>query len=82
MMTLLAATRLMPSEPARVEMRNRRPLEESDGDAGRSETKPVETILCSSHTFHRLMFYLTLLVSLNSSAHFFLVVAFVEPSRR
>lgn len=39
MMTLLAATRLIPSEPARVEMRNRRPLEERDGATGRSERK-------------------------------------------
>lgn len=29
MMTLLEATRLMPSEPARVEMRNKRPLGKS-----------------------------------------------------
>lgn len=36
-MTLLAATRLMPSEPARVEMRNKRPLEKSERAKGRSE---------------------------------------------
>lgn len=46
MMTLLAATRLMPSEPARVEMRNRRPLEESGGEWRRgSEGKATEPLV-------------------------------------
>lgn len=34
MMTLLAATRLMPREPARVEMRNKRPLKEHEEESG------------------------------------------------
>lgn len=42
MMTLLAATRLMPREPARVEMRNKRPL----GRYEREREFSCQDVLC------------------------------------
>ena len=79
MMTLLAATRLMPREPARVEMRNKRPLGKCRSARERSEIILENAQWSCSYCGYP---YLVLLVSLNSSAHFFLVVALVEPSRR
>lgn len=90
MMTLLAATRLMPREPARVEMRNKRPLGRHE-KAGEGVEIMLKTHLgvvyvagadSEKQTCQLNVAYLVLLVSLNSSAHFFLVVALVEPSRR
>lgn len=102
MMTRFAATRLMPSEPALVEMRNKRPLCMKKRKESISEHylthdymqyEPFKQKLQISEALqswcHKFAFFktvrthhLVLLVSLNSSAHFFLVVALVEPSRR
>lgn len=53
MMTLLAATRLMPREPARVEMRNKRPLGRYESEIERGELVLKNALWLHLHFKHQ-----------------------------